>query len=146
MKFKFEKSNDRDEVIAYGKTKTDLIMLIEKLCSQDEFSLIGYKDNEFTPLNISNVECFYTQNDKVYAKTNEDTYLIKKRLYELDKMYQGIFTFINQGCLANLKKVHHFEASIGGSLLVVFKSGYKDYVSRRQIKIVKERIGVTNEK
>lgn len=146
MKFRFEKTSDREEVVAYGKTKTDLIMLIEKLCSQDELALVGYKDNEFTSLNVSDIECFYTQNDKVYAKTNEDTYLIKKRLYELDEMYQGIFTFINQGCLANLKKIHHFEASIGGSLLVVFKSGYKDYVSRRQIKIVKERIGVTNEK
>ena len=61
-------------------------------------------------------------------------------------MLNGIFVYINQGCLADLKKVHHFEASIGGSLRVVFKSGYKDYVSRRQIKIVKERIGVTNEK
>ena len=29
MKFRFEKTSDREEVVAYGKTKTDLIMLID---------------------------------------------------------------------------------------------------------------------
>ena len=80
--------------------------------------------------------------DKVYAITKNGNYLIKKRLYELDKTTLNTFTYINQGCLANLKKVDHFEVSFGGALLAVFNSGYKDYVSRRQLKIVKERIGL----
>ena len=38
--------------------------------------------------------------------------------------------------------IDRFNASIGETLLVIFKSGYKDYVSRRQIKNVKERMGI----
>ena len=93
-------------------------------------------------LNHNEIECFITVEDKVYAVTKDKKYQVKKRLYELNEMFDNIFTYINQGCLANLKKVDHFEASIGGSLLVVFKSGYKDYVSRRQLKNIKERIGI----
>ena len=57
-------------------------------------------------------------------------------------MLKDSFVYINQGCLANLKMIDHFDASIGGTLMVVFKSGYKDFVSRRQLKNIKERIGI----
>lgn len=142
MKFRYEKSTDREEIIAYGKTKTAFIKIIENLCYQDDHPLIGYQEGHIKELNALEIECFYTQNEKVYALVDEEEYLVKKRLYELNELFNDIFIYINQGCLANLKLVDHFEASIGGSLLVVFKSGYKDYVSRRQIKVVKERIGV----
>ena len=141
MKFRFVKSEDKEEVVVYGKSQTELINKIKALCDE-ETTLIGYDNNKFKELNISEIECFTTIDDKVYAVTTYGTYLIKKRLYELDKITSNAFTFINQGCLANLKKVDHFEVSFGGALLVVFKSGYKDYVSRRQQKIVKERIGL----
>ena len=142
MKFRYEKSTDREEIVAYSKTKNDLIKIIENLCYQDEHPLIGYQDGNIKELNALEIECFYTQNEKVYALVDGEEYLVKKRLYELNELLKDTFTYINQGCLANLKLVDHFDASIGGSLLVVFKSGYKDYVSRRQIKNVKERIGV----
>ena len=38
--------------------------------------------------------------------------------------------------------ISHFDVSISGSLIVVFKSKYKDYVSRRRIKEIKERMGL----
>ena len=44
--------------------------------------------------------------------------------------------------LANFNRIDHFKASIGGALLIIFKSGYKDYVSRRRLKLVKERLGL----
>ena len=142
MKFRFEICEDKEEIVAYAKDKNELINLIEKMCQNDSTKIIGYFDNIIKELNHNEIECFITVEDKVYAVTKDKKYQVKKRLYELNEMFDNIFTFINQGCLANLKKVDHFEASIGGSLLVVFKSGYKDYVSRRQLKNVKERIGI----
>lgn len=142
MKFRYEKSDDREEIIAYSKTKNELIKLIETLCYQEEHPLIGYQDGNIKELNALEIECFYTQNEKVYASIDGNAYLVKKRLYELSELLKDTFIYINQGCLANLKLVDHFEANIGGSLLVVFNSGYKDYVSRRQIKNIKERIGI----
>ena len=142
MKFRFEKVEDKEEIVAYGKEKTKLINLIETLCFQEEHPLVGYSEGEIKELNVLEIECFYTQKEKVYALIDGEIYLIKKRLYELYESCKDTFTYINQGCLANLKMVDHFEASLGGSLLVVFKSGYKDYVSRRQLKNVKERMGI----
>ena len=38
--------------------------------------------------------------------------------------------------------IRNFSAKFNGSLQVVFKNGYCEYVSRRQIKAVKERMGI----
>lgn len=142
MKFKFEKDENRSEVIAYSKEKTELISMIESICFADEFPLVGYYENEIKELNALEIECFYTSNEKIYALLDKKSYLVKKRLYELNDLFKDTFIFINQGCLVNLNHIERFEVSIGGSLIVVMKSGYKDYVSRRQIKSIKERIGI----
>ena len=49
---------------------------------------------------------------------------------------------INQSCLVRVDKIKRFHSSIGGSLMVTLEGGYRDYISRRQLKIVKERIGI----
>lgn len=141
MKFKFEQVKDDEKVVVYAKEKNTLVEQIENLCVQDEYLLVGYQNGRIKEINPIEVECFISNGDKVYALINKEEYLIKKRLYELNELLGGMFVYINQSCLANFNLVDHFDASIGGTLIVVFKSGYKDYVSRRQIKNVKERIG-----
>ena len=142
MKFRFVKSEDTQEIVAYNIEKTNLIKEIELLCYQDSNLIIGYDNKIIKELNPIEIECFYTQNEKIYAHTNNNDYLIKKRLYELNEMLKDSFIYINQGCLVNIKKIDHFDASISGTLLIYLKSGFKDYVSRRQIKNIKERLGL----
>lgn len=142
MKFRFEISEDKEEIVAYAKSRNDLINMIEVMCQNSSTKIIGYDNNIIKELNPNDIDCFVTIKDKIYAVGKNFKYQVKKRLYELNEMYSNSFTYINQGCLANMNKIDHFEISIGGALLVVFKSGYKDYVSRRQLKNVKERIGI----
>ena len=142
MKFIFEQCLDKEEIIAYGKEKNELIKTIENMCLQDENSLFGYLNGTIKELNPNKIECFITCGEKVYALMDNKKYLVKKRLYELNEKYNSFYIYINQGCLANINHFDYFDTSIGGALIVVFKSGYKDYISRRQIKNVKERIGL----
>ena len=142
MKFKFEKTLDREEVIVYSSRKTDLVQLIENICFLDEHHLVGYQDGIIKELNPLEVDCFYTSFEKVYALLDNEEYLVKLRLYELYELAKDSFVYINQGCLANINKIAKFDVSIGGTLMVVFKSGYKDYVARRRLKEIKERMGI----
>ena len=52
------------------------------------------------------------------------------------------FIKINQSCIANIRQIQRFDTSFSGTLRVIFKNGYTDYVSRRQLKAVKERLGL----
>lgn len=140
MRFSFIKNNDKEEVIVYAKRKNALIEAIEAMCCEDK--LYGYQNDLFKELDVHKIECFIAENEKIYAINKNGKYHVKKRLYELEEMYNHQFIYINKSCLANLSLIDHFDASIGGSLLIVFKSGYEDYVSRRQIKKIKERLGI----
>ncbi len=140
MKFTYIKEDVEVEVIAKAPFKNYLINQIESLCIQDEYNLVGYQANRFKELNPLDIEYFSSYGDKVYANINSEEYTVKYRLYELKELLQDNFIYINQSVLANINMIDHFEATIGGALMVVFKSGYKDYISRRQVKNVKERI------
>ncbi len=140
MKCTFIK-DDRDEVIIYAKEKTPLTEEIERLCRSHGFELMGYTDRETLILEPYDVCCFTVEDNRVYARTDKGKYQIKWRLYQLEEELGESFVRINQSCLANIRKIDRFEATFGGSLSVIFKNGYRDYVSRRQTKTVKERIG-----
>lgn len=139
MKFKFVETTEKEEIIVYAKEKTELIKAIENMCIQDS-NIIGYYREKMIILNPLGIECFYSENDKVFALYENEKYLIKKRLYELYDQVSDSFVYINKGCMVNVNKISHFDVSFGGALLVVLKSGYKEFVSRRRLKEVKERM------
>ena len=78
----------------------------------------------------------------MYALTENEKFKIKSRLYQLEEKLDNNFVKINQSCIANIKKIDRFKATVGGSLTVVFENGYVDFVSRRKLKNVKERLGL----
>ena len=131
-----------EEVIVYAHSRNSLVEDIEALVMQSHTELIGYgADGAIKKLSPSEVFCFATEGGRLYAHCERERFEVRERIYMLEEMLGADFVKINQSCIANIKFIDRFKASLGGALVVVFKNGYKDYVSRRQIKAVKERIG-----
>ena len=133
-----------EEVIVRAREKNALTDAIEALISVEKVHtppLIGYIGDDIFEIRPEEVYCFFIEDKKLFASTKKGDALVKRRLYEIEKYLSDEFIKINQSCIANVKKIKKFEASFGGALTVIFKNGYRDYVSRRQMKIVKERIG-----
>ena len=131
-----------EEVVIYAREKTQLIEDIENLINDNAFELIGYSGYEAVNLRTDEVVCFLVEEGKVYAITDKNRFRLKCRLYQLEETLPENFVKINQSCIANIKKIERFDTSVSGTLLIKFKNGYKDYVSRRQMKAVKERFGL----
>ncbi|MBO5439629.1 MAG: LytTR family transcriptional regulator [Clostridia bacterium] len=143
MKYTLNLDKKREEeIIIFAHEKNELIESIEKLVQNDSVNLIGYKGQQIFKLDLKDIFCFTVEDSKIYAILEKEKLLVKQRLYSIEQMLDNGFVKINQSCIANIKKIDHFDASISGSLIVIFKNGYRDYVSRRQIKSVKERIGI----
>ncbi len=142
MKYKiFIEPEREEEIIIYAHEKNELIEKIEALIAGDREELVGYSEREVVRLCASDVYCFVVEDTKVYALTENEKLLLRERLYQLEERYASVFLKINQSCLVNVKKIARFDSSIGGALMVILKNGYRDYISRRQLKNVKERIG-----
>ena len=131
-----------EEVVIYARERTKLTDDIKALVGDSVPELMGYKENQAVKLSADEVYCFIVEGNKVYALTDKEKFQLKCRLYQLEEILPDIFVKINQSCLANIRKIGRFDTSVSGTLLIKFKNGYKDYVSRRQMKAVKERFGL----
>lgn len=130
-----------EQVLIYAHAETPLVAAIRQLAEEDALLLMGSNGNKTAQLRPSEVECFMTENNKVYALTATDQWQLKCRLYQLEERLSEQFIKINQSCIANVRAIERFDAAFSGALRVRFKNGHCDYVSRRCLKHVKERLG-----
>lgn len=131
-----------EEVIIFTHERTPLVEEIERLASDKPLELLGVCNDETVVLEYVKVLRFTVENGKTYACVGNKCYRIKQRLYQIEEQAPDCFVRIHQSCLANLRGIARFEASYSGTLRVVFKNGDVDYVSRRNVRSVKERLGV----
>ncbi len=110
--------------------------------NNSDTNLLGYKEDIMVMLETSKIFRIFANNKKVYAENDKGLYEIKFRLYELEEKLFKDFVRISNSEIINLKLVKQFEMGFTGTIVVVFKNNEKSYVSRRYMKILKERLGV----
>lgn len=146
MKFRviLDKAKE-EEVVATVHRRTNLIDEIEALILRDEQTdaLAAYQEDEIRLLELSDVECITADSGKVYAIADDGKrYLLKKRLYEIEESLPPEFIRINKSSIANRKRIKRFTTAISGAVDAEFRSGFKEYVSRRCFADLKRRYGL----
>jgi DNA-binding LytR/AlgR family response regulator len=126
-----------------AKTADPRIKQIENLLGEDE-KILGFDEKGFAVLNPEEVYYFATEDGKIYAHLGKKKVLVKKRIYELEAILEKYpdYFLINQGSIANLKKVERMSASLNGSLSLVFLNGEEEYASRIQTSLLKKKLGL----
>ena len=143
MKYRIEIVKDQEEdIVIFAKEDTAQIRQIEELLQKDNAELFGYAEQEMICLEPKEIYCFFVESGRVYAKTERQSLQVRERLYVLEEKFAADFIKINQSCLVNKQKIERFRSTFGGALEVILKNGYRDYISRRQLKEVKERMGL----
>lgn len=131
-----------EEILIRIRHACDLPERIAALTQEWEAPLLGYTEGRIVPLSPSRIVCITTENGKLLALTDRERLLLKRRLYEVEAALGDAFVRINQSCLIRIDAIECFETTLGGTLRVRMKNGFCDYVSRRQLKAVKERMGI----
>ncbi|MBO5009716.1 MAG: LytTR family transcriptional regulator [Clostridia bacterium] len=133
-------SEEEERVVIYAKENTPIIKKIISVIEDSDRRIIGYRGEESVLFSQSEIECITVIDGKTTIVTEYGNFVLRERLYSLEEKLNDDFIRINKSTLANLKKIHSFSASFGGALMIKFKCGFCDYVSRRQQKAVKERL------
>ena len=132
-----------EEVVIYAGKRTREIEELESYLDRMSAELTGYgEDGQIIPLRPAEIHCFIIEDGRVYALTEKEKLTVRLPLYAIEEMLSEDFVRINQSCLGSIRKIARFDASIGGALMVTFGNGHRDYVSRRQLKYVKERMHI----
>ena len=122
------------------RLENNLLSITSKKIEQ----IIGAQDNDIFIINIQDIEMFYSEEKNNYCKTKDGVYRIKEKMYFLEEtLPQRDFVRISNSAIINIKFVKCFNTSIVGRILVKFKDGSEEYVSRRRtseiMKFLKDR-------
>lgn len=105
--------------------------------------ILGIKNETLEILEQKNIIRIYTENQKVIARTTNDIYNLKLKLYELEDILDSkYFVRISKSEIINIKYVKNFDFNILGTIIINFKNNEKSYVSRRYIPKIKKTLGL----
>jgi DNA-binding LytR/AlgR family response regulator len=138
----FINENNEEKIDIFCKSKTPIVDEIINLCEKESLNIVGIFEDERKLLYLNEIERIYTQNNKTFAVCEKKHFQIKYRLYQIEEMVSSNFIKINQSCIVNLNFISSFKSTFGGTVMVIFKDGEKDFISRRELKHIKERLGI----
>ncbi len=144
IEIKIDSSYTDPQIIILTASMTDDVNNIIKKLSGDVSQIIsGYKDEKIEILEQADLIRIYTNAGKVFAVTNKSEYLLRLRLYELEKRLPlNQFIRISNSEIINLKRVNHFDLSFTGTICVKLSNGTTTYVSRRYVSKLKKLLGI----
>ena len=136
------------EILINAPERNQEVQVIENklltMTSKKMSQVIGLQNNDIFILNIDNIIMFYSEEKNNYCKTTEGVYRIKEKMYFLEEnLSHKDFVRISNSAIINIKFVKCFNTSIVGRILVKFKDGSEEYVSKRRtsemMKFLKDR-------
>lgn len=143
MKYKLIIDKDsEEEITAVVHAPSYLTQEIEDLVRNysGADTITGYRNDEMRRLPFGKIECITIIGRKVIAiDTQGNSYYLKDRLCDLEKILPSYFIRINKSALANEHRIHRFDAVFSGGVDAVFECGYREYVSRRCFAQIKRR-------
>jgi len=120
---------------------------IQKLCrlimasGGNEPNLTFFKENREFYFPLNNVLFFETDGEHVYAHTEDDAYLIRHRLYELEGLLPRRFVRVAKSTIVNTAKVYSVTRNIASASLIQFSGSHKQvYASRNYYKDLQQRL------
>ena len=100
-----------------------------------------FKGEEQYYLTLSEILFFETDDDKVFAHTEKDSYETGQRLYELDAILPNYFVRISRSTIANTLHIFSIQRGLTRVGLVSFRGSYKEvYVSRMYSNLLKTKM------
>ena len=144
VEIKINSTIKEDKVVIYAKEITEEIKKIVKLLENDSKDIItGIHEEKIYILKPNEINYFYSENQKILAKTIDKVIQVKLKLYEIEEMLGNKgFIRISNSVIANINKINNIEMSFNGVMCIRFKNGDKEYSSRRYVKKIKEALAL----
>ena len=108
-----DKNCNEPEVKIYTSSLTQEIVELQNVITSFEKNtsyLKGYLDEDVYFIPFEEIESIYSENKKVFLRTEKETYQLKQRLYEVESILPGNdFIRISNSEIVNFKKVKNMN-------------------------------------
>ncbi len=140
----FSKDIEKSHAEIYTNELSDNIQkAINLLEDESNNSMIAVKKGkDITFLKFNEIYMFRVENKQVMVYTNDDSFLVKKALYQIEEILDSSFIRISKSTIINLDKIDRVAPSLKGMMFIKLKNGLKDNISRKYLPNFKEVIGL----
>ena len=116
---------------------------ISILESEDVNDMLAVKKgSDIALLESSDVYMFRVEEKQVKVYTENDEYVIKKPLYQVEDSLGNDFLRISKTTIVNFKKIERVAPSLRGMMFVQLKNGLKDNISRKYLSDFKQALNL----
>jgi DNA-binding LytR/AlgR family response regulator len=115
--------------------------ITKELNSEQDF-LWCYRDGDAYEINFSQIYAIQIENEKTMICTQNQKYVYRGRLYQVQSVLPNDFIMISRGTIVNYHFIDHLEIINTGNIDALLENGLRVQVSRRRIKDLKERLGL----
>ena len=91
------------------------------------------RGSDIALLEFSEIFMFRVEDKKVNVYTENQEYIIKKPLYQVEETLTSDFVRISKTTIVNLKKIKRVAPSLKGMMFIELKNGLKDNISRKYL-------------
>ncbi len=144
VEIKIDSSYTEPKIIIMAASMTeDINNIVKKISEETSLIISGNRNDKIEVLEQSELIRIYAGGGRVFAVTDKGEYILRLRLYELEKRLSSCqFVRISNSEIINLKKVSHFDLSFTGTICVKLSNNTTTYVSRRYVSKVKKILGI----
>ena len=143
---KIDETIEEIQVEVYTKELNEEVNSILDKLYEKKVTLKGTYDNKVHLLNPSKIYEIYSENKKIIARQKEKLFMLKYTLHELEELLKSEnFIRISNSAIVNISYIESFEAMHNGILCINFNDNTKEYVSRRYLKKIKEKLNFWGE-
>lgn len=102
--------------------------------SDDSNEMLAVKrGSDIALLEFSEIFMFRVEDKQVNVYTENQEYIIKKPLYQVEEALTSDFVRISKTTIVNLKKIKRVAPSLKGMMFIELKNGLKDNISRKYL-------------
>lgn len=143
---KYEETQIKIQAKEWSEELEDILQTIKKKKPKPK-RLFGVEEDHTVVLNPQDIDFVYAEKRKVFAALGRQRVEIKMKLYEVEDILNAHqFMRFSKSVIGNLNHIQRFELSFNGTLCVYFHSGNKEYISKRYVAGVKEKLSMGGQK
>lgn len=103
--------------------------------------IFGIDEDQTILLQPEDIDFVYAENRKTFASLENRQLEVRLKLYEIEKMLAPHnFMRFSKSVIGNLNHIQRFEVSFNGNLCVYFHSGNKEYITRKYVSAIKDKL------
>ncbi len=135
------KDGEDDEIIICCRHLDKRLMKLIYAIKTGENKITALHNGNYFQVTLEEIYYFEAVDNKVFLYLEKEVYEARRRLYELEELFQGTDFFrASKSCIVNLAKVKSLSPAFHGRFEALMKNGERVIISRQYVPVLKEKL------